>query len=217
MASNPFPAPDRQPARHPGGRPLDVSRDDAIRNAALEVLAEDGYDRLTIDAVAARAHAGKATVYRRWRSKAELVVDAVACRAPVTGTPPDTGSLRGDLYALVTAKLGALEAGEAGQMLGLISAMPRHPELQRAFRECFVAPRYGLLGQVFERAAARGEIPPERDLDVLCGVFPALLMQRLFLVGEPPDEPFLRSVVDQVLVPLATAPAPAPAPTTESP
>jgi AcrR family transcriptional regulator len=201
-------ATDDQRERHPGGRPLDQTRDDAIRMAALEVLAEDGYDRLTIDAVAARARAGKATVYRRWRSKAELVVDAVACRAPAIGPPPDTGSLRGDLHAMVTRKLGALEPGEADQMLGLVSALPRHPELQRAFRECFITPRHGMLGQILERAVARGEIPSARDLAVVADVLPALVLHRLFLTGRPPDEEFLRSVVDQVLVPLATAPAP---------
>src|ERR1700679_672658 len=78
------------------GRHLDASRDAALRDAALELLAEIGYDRLTIDSVAARAHASKTTIYRRWSGKAELVVDALNClkdSRPV----PDTGSLSGDL------------------------------------------------------------------------------------------------------------------------
>src|ERR1700734_4422967 len=81
------------------GRHLDASRDAALRDAALELLAEIGYDRLSIDAVAARAKASKMTIYRRWSGKAELVVDALSClRKP--GEVPDTGSLRGDLQAL---------------------------------------------------------------------------------------------------------------------
>src|SRR5580692_10112751 len=84
---------------HHAGRPLDASRDIALREAALELLTEIGYDRLTIEAVASRARASKTTIYRRWTGKAELVVDALnglRSTAPV----PDTGSLRGDLEAI---------------------------------------------------------------------------------------------------------------------
>src|ERR1700734_1414294 len=81
------------------GRQLDATRDAALRDAALELLAEIGYDRLSIDAVAARAKASKMTIYRRWSGKADLVVDALRCPGK-TGEVPDTGSLRGDLQAL---------------------------------------------------------------------------------------------------------------------
>src|SRR3954467_7617569 len=86
------------------GRKRDHTRDTEILQAAIDVLAETGYDRMTVDMVAARAKAGKATVYRRWASKAELVVDAVACmkKVDVESTAlPDTGTLRGDLVAMM--------------------------------------------------------------------------------------------------------------------
>src|SRR5271163_3763605 len=80
------------------GHALDMSRDIAIRDAALDLLAEIGYDRLTMDAIAARAHASKATIYRRWPGKAALVVDALNC-SKGSMLEPDTGSLEGDLAA----------------------------------------------------------------------------------------------------------------------
>ena len=97
-------------SEHHGGRPLDASRDVALRDAALDLLAEIGYDRLTIDSVAARAHASKTTIYRRWSGKAELIVDALNSLKgshPV----PDTGSLRGDLEAIARELQPAPTAG----------------------------------------------------------------------------------------------------------
>src|SRR5687768_10063074 len=79
------------------GRPRDASRDDALRQAALEVMAEVGYRALTMDAVAARARAGKATIYRRWESKLDLVIDTCTQLATQNLAAPDTGSLAGDL------------------------------------------------------------------------------------------------------------------------
>src|ERR1700709_873862 len=95
------------------GRKRDHTRDPEILDAAIEVLAETGYDGMTIDMVAARAKAGKATVYRRWSSKAELVIDAVACMKSADVDPatlPDTGTLRGDLVAMI--KPHRIEDGE---------------------------------------------------------------------------------------------------------
>src|ERR1700753_60662 len=86
------------------GRKRDLTRDPEIMDAALDVLAETGYDGMTIDMVAARAKAGKATLYRRWASKPELVLEAVACmksKGLDLASPPDTGTLRGDLVAMV--------------------------------------------------------------------------------------------------------------------
>jgi AcrR family transcriptional regulator len=208
---DPLPAAEPEPSSRPGGRPLDLSRDDAIRQAALEVLADVGYDRLTIDAVAARAKAGKATVYRRWAGKAELLVDAVACRAHPTIAAPDTGSLRGDLHAVLDAKVAAADRGELREMFGLISALPHNPDLQRAFRARFMSSE-GLLRTAIDRAAARGEVPAGRDLDLLANLLPALSFHRLLLTGELPDPDFARKVIDEVVLPLATAPLPTPAP-----
>ena len=92
---------------------MDASRDGALREAALELLADVGYDRLTLEAVAARARAGKTTIYRRWSGKAELVVDALVSAKGPLGFP-DTGSLAGDLRAVPHG----LSVRRAGSMRG---------------------------------------------------------------------------------------------------
>jgi AcrR family transcriptional regulator len=187
------------------GRQLDASRDAALREAALELLAEIGYDRLSIDAVAARAKASKMTIYRRWSGKAELVVDALtSLRKP--GEIPDTGSLRGDLQAMASRSDSPGTRFDAQLLLGLVTALARDPELRQVIREHFLG-RGGIqLRQVFERAVARGEIPPGRNLDLLISIFPALCIHHLLIFGELPDASFTAQVMNDVIVPLAVAP-----------
>ena len=112
---------------------MDPARDAAILAAALEGLTERGYDRLTMDDIAARAHAGKDTLYRRWASKAELVVDAMAAhRAAVAPAEvPDTGSLAGDFHAMISTVPRFSESG-LRIFAGLVTAASRDPELATA-------------------------------------------------------------------------------------
>src|ERR1700677_2004443 len=112
------------------GRQLDATRDAALREAALELLAEIGYDRLSIDAVAARARASKMTIYRRWSGKAELVVDALRCLKKPRPMP-DTGSLRGDLTAMAGSSESPDARFDAKLVLGMVSALARNPELRQ--------------------------------------------------------------------------------------
>jgi AcrR family transcriptional regulator len=192
------------------GRHLDASRDAALRDAALELLAEIGYDRLSIDAVAARAKASKMTIYRRWPGKAELVVDALSClRKP--GEVPDTGSLRGDLEALASRSDSPDVRFDAKLVLGVVSALARNPELRQVIREQFIGRGGVRLRQVFERAVARGEIPEGRNLDLVVSVFPALAIHHLLIFGELPDASFTAQVMDELILPLATAPLTGPA------
>jgi len=188
---------------HHGGRPLDATRDVALRDAALELLAEIGYDRLTIDSVAARAHSSKTTIYRRWSGKAELIVDALNC---LRGSPPvpDTGTLRGDLEEI--AHLGTDDRFDAQLMIGLITALARDAELRQVFRERFIDAKMAILKQVFERGVARGEVPEDRNLDLLVSLLPALVIHHLLSVGEVSDTRFTEQVVNDVILPLATAP-----------
>jgi AcrR family transcriptional regulator len=187
------------------GRQLDATRDAALRDAALELLAEIGYDRLSIDAVAARAKASKMTIYRRWSGKAELVVDALSClRKP--REMPDTGSLRGDLEALASSSDSPDVRFDARLVLGLVSALARNPELRQVIREQFFGRGSVRVRQVFERAVSRGEIPPDRNLDLLVSVFPALVIHHLLIFGELPDASFTAQVMDEVILPLASAP-----------
>jgi AcrR family transcriptional regulator len=197
---------DTSKARGRGGRYLDSSRDLALREAALAVLAEVGYDRLTMDAVAARAGAAKTTIYRRWRDKADLVVDALNNLKGVPDTP-DTGSLRQDLRALAESITSAESRFGVQVTTGMVSALARDAGLRRVFWENFLAPRMAGFRTVFERAEARGEMPEGHDLDLLASLFPALVLQQLLMPGEPPDARFAGQIMDEVVYPLATAPA----------
>lgn len=183
------------------GRQLDASRDDALREAALEQLAEIGYDRLTVDRIAAAAGAGKATIYRRWSGKAELVVDALMCQK-LRHPDPDTGTLRGDLDTLVSRATELDRPMDTQVIIGLVSALPHDTELRDVFRERFIEPHTATLRGIFERAVARGEIEPVEYLDLVVSIVPALVLHRLLVDGTPPDEPFLRAVVDGLILPL---------------
>jgi AcrR family transcriptional regulator len=189
---------------HHGGRPRDASRDVALRAAALELLAEIGYDRLTIDSVAARAHASKTTIYRRWSGKAELIVDALNClkeSLPV----PDTGSLRGDLEAIAHVSAATDNRFDAQLMIGLITALARDAELRRVVRARLIDPGHSDLKQVFARAVARGEISDGRDIDLLVSLYPALMIHHLLTSGEIPEAHFAERVMRDVILPLASA------------
>jgi AcrR family transcriptional regulator len=186
-----------------GGRSLDSSRDLALRESALALLAEVGYDRLTMDAVAARAHAGKTTIYRRWQSKAELVVDALN---GLKGDHdiPDTGSLRQDLHAMA-ADITNAKTQFGALTVGMVNALVHDAELRRVFQEKFIAPRMAAFRIVFERAVARGEMPAGHDLDLLARLFPALGLQHLVMSGALPDTPLALHIMDEIVYPLATS------------
>ena len=194
-----------------GGRCLDSSRDLVLREAALALLAEVGYDRLTMDAVAARAGAAKTTIYRRWPGKAELVVDALNS---LKGVPevPDTGSLRQDLRALAESMTSAEGQFGAQMTIGMVNAIAHDAGLRRVFGEKFIAPRMAGFRTVFERAVARGEMPGGHDLDLLSRLFPALALQQLVMSGELPGTRLACQIMDEVVYPLATAPATRPHP-----
>ena len=196
-----------------GGRSLDSSRDVVLRDAALALLAEVGYDRLTMDAVAARARTAKTTIYRRWQDKAELVVDSLNS---LKGIPeiPDTGALRDDLRALAESITSAESKFGAQMMIGMVNALAHDAELRRVFGEKFIAPRMAGFRTVFERAVARGEMPAGHDLDLLARLFPALALQQLMMSGELPGVRFARQIMDEIVYPLATAPV---APTSPAP
>jgi hypothetical protein len=191
------------------GRRRNHTRDPEILQAALEVLAETGYDGMTIDMVAARAKAGKATLYRRWPSKAELVIDAVACTKPGDidhAHLPDTGTLRGDLIAMI--KPHAIKDGERKLkiMAGLLSMLSRNPDLADAVNAAIVEPRAVAHRILMRRAADRGEISPDCDIETLSLITPAMVAYRALVLKKPVDRPFLISLIDGVLLPAVGLP-----------
>ncbi|WP_433460988.1 TetR/AcrR family transcriptional regulator [Micromonospora sp. CA-248212] len=173
-------------------------------SVVIDLLREVGFDRMTIDAVAARAHVSKATIYRRWDGKAELVVAALSDRQVGVLNPPDTGSLRGDLLELLRAT-AAICVADCDLMQALTFAMRTSPELERLVRHQVLPAGRVASTAVLVRAAARGEIPPEAgERDLFHDLAPALLMSRLVAHGLPADDAFLTQVVDQVLIPVLT-------------
>jgi AcrR family transcriptional regulator len=192
----------------PKGRPLDRSRDAALLAATLEVLSEYGYDRLTMDMVAARARAGKAALYRRWSSKAELVVDALALHHP-TLPEPDTGTLLGDLELLLEhGQLKRQDYFGTSIIAGLATACGRDPELARALNDRFLEAGHRLLRLVLERAVETGEVPRGRDVEFIIEIIPALFFSRVLTSGKPPDKAFAHRIVHEVIYPLAISPLP---------
>ena len=186
------------------GRKRDPSRDAEILDAALEVLAETGYDGMTIDMVAARAKAGKATVYRRWASKAELVIDAVACMKQndiSTDTLPDTGTLRGDLVAMVKPRTIEDAQQKLRVMAGLMSLLGQSPELAEAAREAIVEPRMAVNRMFLRRAIDRGEISPDVDIERIAAISQSMGAFRMLMEQKPVDREFVISVIDGIVLP----------------
>ena len=193
---------DVDPAKPKLGRKRDHTRDPEILEAALDVLAETGYDGMTIDMVAARAKAGKATLYRRWSSKGELVVDAVACMKSVDLTTlPDTGTLRGDLVAMIRPHSIDDAQRKLKIMTGLLTMLSKDPELSDTAMAAIMQPRVEANKILLRRAVDRGEIPASTDIDTLAVVSQAMATYRVMILRKPVDREFILSVIDGVVLP----------------
>jgi len=189
----------------PRQRPrVEGSREEEILHATIMLVAEVGYDRLTMDAVAAAAKAGKATLYRRWSTKAELVADAISRSkdCPVPGSI-DTGSLRGDLLELSCDVGGFTDEMSMSVMAGLLTALQRNPDLREAFQERFLAPRLAVVNEIYAQAVRRGEIGADVDLLLLSHVIPALTLHQAFILAVEPDDAFVVRVIDHLILPAA--------------
>ncbi|SEC32632.1 DNA-binding transcriptional regulator, AcrR family [Streptomyces sp. 3213] len=188
-----------------GGRQRDDTRDADILDATLEVLAEVGYERMTMNAVAARAHAGKATVYRRWESKPQLVLDAFRHmgRTAKIEQPPDTGSLREDLRAMF--KPGAIEEKQRKLSVtkGLLSMASQDLEVAEITNAVCIEPWASAFREMIDRAIARGEMADDVDLNMLSRLIPSLAAYRALVEGKSVDRPFLLDMVDKLLLPAA--------------
>ena len=177
-------------------------RDAAICDATLALLLEVGYDRMSMDAVAARAHASKATIYRRWPGKQELVLDAVRARGVGLTVAEDTGSLRGDLMATYRSAVHGSAADDADLIAGVLRAMRSAPELADCVRSQVIESKCDVSRIIVARAVARGELPAVTDPLILHEVASALWFHRVLVVGGPVDDAFIAHVVDDVLMPL---------------
>ncbi len=185
------------------GTPRGEARTEAILDAAVELIAEVGYDRMTMGAIATRAKASKATVYRRWPGKAELVAEAFTCHeCAEVSCPPDTGSLRGDLLATTDALADSL-TGDAGlRLAGLITAMRTDRALADLIRAQLDNDGRQITDTLIRRAEGRGEEIAAVDSHFIVSLVPAAILTTCLLLGRPTDGAFRRQLVDQVLLPL---------------
>ena len=193
----------RTSAPRRAGRPRDSSRDALILEETLAVLAEAGYDGLTVDKVAARVGAGRATIYRRWPSKVELVLDAVRRLSGGDVGPdalPDTGSLRADMVAMVLPQSEQEQDYRVRILAGVASlALSEDPRLARAATTAGVGPWVGAIEALLQRAVERGEYP-RADVAVLAAVIPMMCLSRA-VAREPISREFSLALIDGVVIP----------------
>jgi AcrR family transcriptional regulator len=182
------------------GRPRSAEADRAILNAAVDLLAERGLAAMSIEEVAARAGVGKATIYRRWSSKGLLALDAFVTSFQEQQPLPDTGTLRGDLIAALTAWVRAVTGTSMGAMLtGLIAEAQHDPSLRAAWRERVLEPLRSQHRIMLDRAVARGEIPATIDQEAVLDLFFGAAQHRLLLDHLPLTDDFIGQVVDVIL------------------
>lgn len=190
-------------------RPAEASpwspREAELLLVTLQLLQEHGYDRLTIDAVANTARASKATVYRRWPSKAELVLAAFTEGVRQAAVLPNTGTLRGDLL-----KLGEICCKQtehhASTLRAVLVEVSRHPALNHAMQHSFIDQREALMKQVLQQAVERGEIKQSAITEELWDLLPGYLIFRSVVQNRPPSQRTVAAVVDEYILPGLTRP-----------
>ncbi len=195
------------PAKGPG-RPRSERAHEAILDATLDLLVEEGFTRMSVEAVATRAGVGKATIYRRWSSKADLVAEAVACIKHHELHDVDSGNVREDLIQLGMQASRTKDTAEVTElMIKLMSARARHPEMQEAFLRHVIEPRRGMVAGALRRGMARGEIRGDIDVELAMDVLMGLVSYRSMVSaghGAPLDRASLEGVIDLVLDGIAT-------------
>jgi AcrR family transcriptional regulator len=166
------------------GRPRDENAEKAIIDATVALVGEVGFGNLTVDAVAARAGVGKATIYRRWTSKEELLLSALSCLSHEVDAP-DTGSLAGDLAGLWGNIADHVRTSEAGRaMPSLVAEAECNPDL-RAVLHRFVDSRRAVTRALLHRAQARGEVRDDIDVELAIDMFSGPIFYRRLLSGAP--------------------------------
>lgn len=176
----------------------------AIFDATLAELAEVGYWRLAMERVAARAHASKASLYKRWPNRAELVVAALRHQGGEPEPAPDTGSLREDVLTLLRRGARRLDSlfGEAAR--GLMAESLTNPERTANLRANMFTGRNKLMREILERAVTRGDIPAAATRPHLIEFAPALVDHHFLIHGAPIPDQVLRDIVDDILLPALT-------------
>jgi AcrR family transcriptional regulator len=182
------------------GRPPDERLDKAIRDAALELIAVHGIVDLRMDAVAKKAGVGKAAIYRRFRSKDELVAAVVGQVVAREIAIPDTGSTQGDLRILMDEACELYSTTLAGPLMpALVEAMHRDPKLRQLIQEGFLTGRRAALAEVLRRGVERGDLDPKLDIELALDLLAGPLFYRLLITGGSLDEGLAAGVVELII------------------
>jgi AcrR family transcriptional regulator len=163
-----------EPAIRPGRR-RDPACDAAIVAATLEAFVEEGYLGVSIEGVAARAGVGKASIYRRYASKAELIVDAIRARACIDDHLPDTGDLRADIRSMLQPLVDRLRGDDGRVLITFMGERLRHPDLAAEFDRSVIGRKRAHMRGLVQGAVDRGDLPADSDIEVIAEVGPALL------------------------------------------
>ncbi|MEU0986494.1 TetR/AcrR family transcriptional regulator [Streptomyces sp. NPDC005953] len=181
---------------------LTPEREAELYEAVLDLLAEVGYDALTMDAIAARTRSSKATLYRQWRSKPQLVARALQETKPPGLDEIDTGSLRGDFYEILARTDDSKLERDSALLRGLVQAVHDNPDLHEALREQLVEPEKRELDGVVRRAVGRGEISAANPaVEFVAHMLVGAFFARLIIDDQHPDKAYTMRYIDAVVLP----------------
>ena len=179
------------------GRRRDPELDEAILDAALALFAELGYEGVTIEGTAARAGVGKATVYRRYPTRAALLVDAARVRLCLLHPLVDTGDLRADWRALIQPLVDRLRGADGPMLVAFNMARQREPELAAEWERSVVGAKREHIRTLLRHAIERGEVPADADIELL-GEIPAAIVWHHALNALPIDDDLVERILDVV-------------------
>jgi AcrR family transcriptional regulator len=183
----------------PRGRPRSPIADNAIREAAVELFAERGFEGVSVEDVAARAGVSRATIYRRYPSKVDLIVEAGGCLASDDLAFPDTGDLGDDLRGLARSLIRAFKDSPVGRVMAvMVFERRRYPELDAGYRK-FMSERKARTRRLLQRAVERGELPSDTDVGVMSSMLVGPIFHRLLITEEPMSEAFVDKLVEALL------------------
>jgi AcrR family transcriptional regulator len=193
-------------SRRPG-RPRSERARRAILGAAADLLLDEGTAHVSMDAVAERAGVSKATIYRWWPSKERLALDALLEWTATGGSARDTGSLRGDLLALVRPWVREIRRRPFGRVVAaLVTAAQSDPAFAEDYRRHFVEQRRAPMREAFERSIARGEAPQDLDIEIAVDLIYGPIYHRLLHGHAPLTDRFAAGVIDLALAGILSPP-----------
>ena len=202
------PDPETETAGRRPGRPRDARTDQAILDATLAILREEGYGSLTIEHVAATAGVGRPTIYRRWPSKPALVVAALVASARLALPVRNQGSLRKELIAVQRRQVMLMNTPENRRVTaGLVADLTTDPQLAATYVRDYLAPRRAAVFEVLQRGVDRGELDPGADFALIYDLLVGPLFMRAVVWGETLPRDMAEQTTDVILAAFAPPPA----------